>query len=1029
MEQPKSGNRQRFRLQHALASLTLALTVSSCNLMPAPPKIVNPGPVVNGQDVIYFALTDRFANGDTSNDNGSNTGPGDKAQPSSPISWHGGDFKGLVQKINEGYFEKLGVTAIWISPVYLQVPSQLAGDGPNAGKYHAGYHGYWAEDFFKVDPHFGTLDDLKNLVKTAHSKGLKIVQDMVVNHAGYEAQLVKTHPDWFHTAADCDASSNKDVDCALAGLPDFKQEKAEVTKFLNDSVAYWINELDINGIRMDTMKHVPDTYWKQFFKAGGVGDPAKIWTVGEVLSGDINFNKKFINDLGSPALFDFPLQFALKDNLSSAGGNLNAIASIFDQDGLYNDPNKLVTLVDNHDVKRFVSEAVDRGVGLSEARERLDLALSLIFTSRGTPSVYYGTEIGMIGKGDPYNNVLGESNREDMDFGKLAASTLDERIKALSDARKKSEALRKGKQEVLSRPATNGGQPLLAFRRTLAGSDPVVVLINNSNADLNLSSLAAGKVQLLGTFAKGSTLKELTGKSHSLVLDADGNLTGNIAKRSVLVLSAQAGTEPGTDATLPQPTNLDRVVGFEAVKLTWTPAVSDKVGGYRVYLSTDGTTFKRYNAEPAPANLGSLMVEGLDSSKTYTFKLISVGKDGREATTGPTTTAQPNAMSTVSFTVDARSQGDAQIQVRTFVNGENRVNLTPDPVHRGFWKGTVSLPIFKTTSFKFGNGSPAAKNSGYEGTGYTNREITPDEPTETVSGVYNFITVPAPDSFISGKVTSSGTGIKDVLLDAALDPNYYFALTYSDGTYYLPVPSGTTTDVTASKVSYGSKTASGTSGQTDLNFDLPLTAAPKYTVDGNLADWTAPKITVTNAAGGYDTGFGGDNIFKELRIDSDDNFLYLGYVYRASGNSAIVHLDFKDGGFTDANTINAWARKATFNNGIDAFVAQYQEQGAQMWVFNGSNVDQNNNFTRVTTGTGPEYTTEVAIPWNALGLAGKPAHVNAYAGVYGGDNYGAGDILPSEKSTPAYPGNTIAASYDPPVQRQVTFTNPIQILP
>lgn len=1021
MKQPSSGNRQRFRIQHALAGLTLALAVSSCNSLIIP-KDNNPGPVVNGQDVLYFALTDRFFNGDTSNDNGSGTRAGDTADKTNPIGWHGGDFKGITQKINEGYFEELGVTAIWISPVYLQVPGQLAGDGPNQGKYHTGYHAYWAEDFLKVDPHFGTLQDLKNLVKAAHDRGLKIVQDMVVNHAGYDAQLVKTHPDWFHTQADCDASSNKDQDCALAGLPDFKQEKAEVTKFLNDTVAYWIKEVGINGIRMDTMKHATDAYWKQFFASGGVADPAKIWTVGEVLSGDVNYNKKFINELGSPALFDFPLQFAIKDNLSSAGGNLNAIASIFDQDSLYNDPGKLVTLVDNHDVRRFVSEAVDRGVSLTEARERLDLALSLIFTSRGTPSVYYGTEIGMIGKGDPYNNVLGETNREDMDFSKLAQSTLDERLKALSDARKKNLTLQKGKQRVLSRPDTNGGKPLLAYRRTLDGSNSVLVLINNSNAELDLSTLAGGKLKLVGTFSKDATLTELTGKTFAVALDAGGDLTGKIPARSTLVLSGKAGAAPVPDPTLPNPTALSKKDGYGAVQLSWTPASDARIQGYRAYISTNGTDYEMYNAAPISEN--SLLIEGLIPEQTYTVRLVSVSTDDKESVNGPTLTTTPNALAKVTFMVDARSQGESQIQVRSFSNGELRTNLTPVAGKPGFWTGSLNLPIFKKTEFKFGNASAAAKNSGYEGTGFANRSITPDDSTETVTGVYNFITEPEPDSFISGKVTSGAANLKDALVEASLDPNYHFALTRTDGTYVLPLPAGTSTELTASKTGFRNQTRTAKAGDTAANFDLVSANAPKYTLDGDLSDWTAPKASVANRTQGFDGKWGEGNLFKELRIDSDSNFLYLGYTYTASGNSAVVYLDFKEGGFTDASTLNAWSKKATFSQGMDAFVAQYQAENAQLWIHDGSKVNENSSFDRKTVTVTAGNTTEVAIPWSALGLSGKPGSLKAYAGVFG-DNWGAGDILPSEFSTPAFAGNTILAN-DP---RQVTFTNPISITP
>ena len=370
---------QKVGRSGALAVLTLAL--SACGVLKAPET---GGNTRAWQDeVIYFAMTDRFANGNPANDNGPNRNEGDRADRTNPLGWHGGDFAGLKAKIEEGYFKRMGFTALWISPVVLQVPAiEGPKTGPNAGKLFAGYHGYWAEDFFKVDPHFGTLDEYKSLIQTAHRNGIKVIQDIVVNHAGYGATLTKTNPDWFHTQAECDASTNKRVDCPLAGLPDFKQERPEVTTYLNDFVNSWRKETGIDGLRIDTMQHVPDSYWQQFFAAGGPGDPSKIWSVGEVFNGDPAFLAHYMDDLGSPSVFDFALYFAIKDGLSSARGDLGRLADVFARDGAYRDPTRLTTFVDNHDVPRFVSEVQERGGTAAQANERLDLALSLIYTSR-----------------------------------------------------------------------------------------------------------------------------------------------------------------------------------------------------------------------------------------------------------------------------------------------------------------------------------------------------------------------------------------------------------------------------------------------------------------------------------------------------------------------------------------------------------------------------------------------------------------------------------------------------------------------
>ena len=325
-----------------------------------------------------------------------------------------------------------------------------------------------------------------------------MIQDVVVNHAGYGAPLVTENPAWFNSKQTCAASGNPTVDCPLAGLPDFDQSNPEVVAFLNHFIDYWVDEVGVDGLRMDTVKHVEDSYWEQFFASGGPGDPSRVWTVGELFTGDVGFIARYLDELGLPAAFDFPLYFRIKDHLSSPNGNLDDVAAVFDQDSVYSDPSRLVTFVDNHDVPRFMSEAISRGVSEENARERLDMALSFIYTVRGTPSVYYGTEIAMQGQGDPYNFLLGEANREDMDFSALAASSLDERLKALADARETFPALQQGVQQELWRP--NGGAQIYAFRRVATGELPVVAVMNNADTAINLSDLPGGGIPLLGTF-------------------------------------------------------------------------------------------------------------------------------------------------------------------------------------------------------------------------------------------------------------------------------------------------------------------------------------------------------------------------------------------------------------------------------------------------------------------------------------------------------------------------------------------------
>ena len=176
----------------------------------------------------------------------------------------------------------------------------------------------------------------------------------------------------------------------------------------------------------------------------------------------------YLDTVGSPSMFDFPLKFAMVDSLAR-GGSTRRIAEVLAQDTLYDDPTRLSTFLDNHDVWRFTSESEAAGAAPAEADQRLDMALTVLYALRGTPVVYYGTEIAMRGRGDSYDLPIGASSREDMDFARLDASRFDERLKALADLRKRYPALRRGAQRTLlapgggCRPAASSLDPAADF--------------------------------------------------------------------------------------------------------------------------------------------------------------------------------------------------------------------------------------------------------------------------------------------------------------------------------------------------------------------------------------------------------------------------------------------------------------------------------------------------------------------------------------------------------------------------------------
>ena len=420
----------------------------------------NPPPVTTTADfrdeIVYQLLTDRFSNGDASNDGGLLDRRGDAADLANPVGWHGGDFAGIRRRIEEGYFQRMGFTAIWISPVVLQVPPPGNGGGVNAGKPFVGFHGYWADRFDQLEPHFGDVAALRSLGEAADAAGIKLVVDVVVNHVGPGSSLLAQHPAWFRTGSQC---GSDEVTMCLAGLPDFRQEVAGVPEFLNGTIR-WLRDTApaVDGLRMDTMKHVGDAYWAQFFAAGAPADARNFWTVGEVFDGSVSRIGHYLDRVGSPSVFDFPLKFAIVDSLAR-GGSTSRLAGVLAQDSLYADPTRLSVFLDNHDVWRFTSEAEAGGSTAGEADQRLDLALTFLYTVRGTPVVYYGTEIAMRGQGDSYDKPIGASSREDMDFAGLAGSRIDERLRALADVRRQYRVLRRGAQRTLFAPGDSCRPP------------------------------------------------------------------------------------------------------------------------------------------------------------------------------------------------------------------------------------------------------------------------------------------------------------------------------------------------------------------------------------------------------------------------------------------------------------------------------------------------------------------------------------------------------------------------------------------
>ncbi|MEW6619099.1 MAG: alpha-amylase family glycosyl hydrolase [bacterium] len=385
--------------------------------------------MISQEDVIYFILTDRFCDGDPNNNQ--------DVDKNNLKQYHGGDFAGIIKKIP--YLKKLGITTVWITPVYLSIGT--VGDS-------AGYHGYWALDFERIDPHLysqdpslaeGSKEYLKRLVDKLHKANIKVILDMVVNHTSYHNQAYHDYPykkiqdTWFNPArAEWD-----EIESPLAGLPDLNHDLPEVADYFVNNIVDWIEQTGIDGIRMDTIKHVEKRFW-HFFKSYVKGKYRNITLLGEYLGYDVYRISEYQKAHDFDTLFDFPLCAVIKEvfihnapmtKLAQPRLKEGEPEGILDMDKYYTNANRLVTMIDNHDLdKRFMTEILDK-VGhwdMDLAVEIFKTVLTFLFTTRGIPQIYYGTEIGMEGYGDP-------DNRKSMPWKKVFGDKLTPIVKPQSE--------------------------------------------------------------------------------------------------------------------------------------------------------------------------------------------------------------------------------------------------------------------------------------------------------------------------------------------------------------------------------------------------------------------------------------------------------------------------------------------------------------------------------------------------------------------------------------------------------------------
>lgn len=447
--------------------------------------------------LMYFAFTDRFLNARADND---------AAVPDvDPIAnYAGGDFAGITQKIEEGYFTNLGVRTLWLSPVDQNPDGRFIGTG---GKYYSGYHGYWPSKPRTTQHRFGTLEELRALTAAAHKKGIRVIADLVLNHVHQEHPYWAEHQDdgWFNTAASCVCGSQdcdweeRRLTCKFTNyLPDYNwRSSAMVDQFVSDAL-WWLEEADFDGFRMDAVKHMDQvagrTLRGKLKEITGMTG-TEFYLVGETFvgEGDRAQISRYIGPNELDGQFDFPLYWPVRNVFTEMKFKSNRPQQwLTDLDAavraneVYYAPGTLNSpFLGNHDVPRFMAWATDpiedknvdpfnaprqpTSVTDAAAFQKMKYAFTFLLTQPGVPLVYYGDEIGLTGLGDPDNRRL-------MRFGDTVEPQEAELlafVQKLGQARAGNDALQTGARHTL-----RVEKDLYIYQRSLPDGQGAIVVIN-----------------------------------------------------------------------------------------------------------------------------------------------------------------------------------------------------------------------------------------------------------------------------------------------------------------------------------------------------------------------------------------------------------------------------------------------------------------------------------------------------------------------------------------------------------------------
>ncbi len=469
------------------------------------------------EGVLYQIMTDRYR-GD---------GGAVLAAPKTPGSRAGGTLDGVRASVEDGVFDRMGVTALWLSPVYEN--PQEAREGRGDGHTYEGYHGYWPVDSYSVEARLGGEAALHGLVEAAHRRGIRVLLDVVPNHVYETNPLFLKHQGdgWFHDGPDrcvcgdagCGWDTHIETCWFTSYLPDYRYQNPEVMRMAASDAVWWHERFDIDGVRIDAVPMMPRAATRRMVDAmrRTVVPSQERFALGDVYTGrgqgGIDSIRYFLGPWGLNSAFDFPLMWAIRDAFAKGLAGFDTVESVLKASEVAFEGSGAVIsrIIGNHDTTRFLSEAVGDAGGdpwtnpptqpsdpLPYARQKM--ALALLLSLPGLPLIYYGDEVGLAGGSDP------DCRRVMPSFDALSQPQreLRETVDRLGRLRSCSKALRTG-----SRVAVRADADLYAFLRDAGDGLPVLAVFSKATI--------ASSLQIEGNVVpRGGWVDVLTGTKISV---------------------------------------------------------------------------------------------------------------------------------------------------------------------------------------------------------------------------------------------------------------------------------------------------------------------------------------------------------------------------------------------------------------------------------------------------------------------------------------------------------------------------------